>query len=202
MNRKLFFDLDGTLLDSSERLYRLFCDLIPDCTFSKEQYWQLKRDKKNHRQILANYFPDYSFDEFNSAWMEKIEQPEYLALDKVYPFTLPFLQDISQRPVYLLTARQSKKNLEEELHRCRLWDFFKEILVTENKTTKLALLRAQNPTAQDMYISDMGKDILMAKEAGVQTVGVCWGFMSETHLKTYQPDFLCTTIESLRKIII
>ena len=34
----IFFDLDGTLLDSKERLYYLFQHLVPECKFSFEEY--------------------------------------------------------------------------------------------------------------------------------------------------------------------
>ena len=65
----IFFDLDGTLVDASERLYCLFCDLIPECTFTKEEYWDLKRNKINHQKILEKYFPQYNFSEFNFKWL-------------------------------------------------------------------------------------------------------------------------------------
>ena len=71
---KIFFDLDGTLVDASERLYRLFCDLIPECNFTKEEYWNLKRNKINHQMILEKYFPQYNFDEFNTKWLSLIEK--------------------------------------------------------------------------------------------------------------------------------
>ena len=35
------FDLDGTLIDSSERMYKLFCELIPQTNLTKEEYWNL-----------------------------------------------------------------------------------------------------------------------------------------------------------------
>ena len=48
----LFFDLDGTLLNSRKRLYTLFQDLIPESKLSIDEYWDLKRDKIDHKTIL------------------------------------------------------------------------------------------------------------------------------------------------------
>ena len=111
---KILFDLDGTILDSSERLYRLFCELIPDCTFTKEDYWNLKRNKINHKMILEKYFSEYDFNEFNTKWLKLIEDEKYLKSDKLYDFTIPLLKSINN-DIFLITARQSRKNLLEEL---------------------------------------------------------------------------------------
>ena len=49
----IVFDFDGTIIDASERLYRLFQDLVPRSALSKEAYWALKRNKINHNMIKA-----------------------------------------------------------------------------------------------------------------------------------------------------
>ena len=57
----IFFDIDGTLWDSQDRLYSLFCDLVPNNTLSKVEYWSLKRAKTTNEDILRKYF-SYSED--------------------------------------------------------------------------------------------------------------------------------------------
>ena len=52
------FDLDGTLIDSSERMYMLFCELVPECKLSKNEYWDYKRDKVNHKVLLERLYAD------------------------------------------------------------------------------------------------------------------------------------------------
>ena len=68
------FDLDGTLIDSSERMYRLFCDLIPACSLTKNEYWNYKRNKINHKKLIEMLYPQVSFEEFNDRWMPLIEE--------------------------------------------------------------------------------------------------------------------------------
>lgn len=198
---KIFFDLDGTLIDSSERLYKLFCDLIPECKFSKEEYWNLKRDKINHQMILEKHFHDYDFEQFNTKWLKLIETEKYLNYDKLYSFTKPLLEQLSkQYPLYLLTARQSKENLIKELDKMGITEYFTEILVTENKKTKLDILLKQILTREDILVGDTGKDIETAKEAGIISIAVTDGFMSSTSLKEYRPDILMENASFLKKI--
>lgn len=198
---KIFFDFDGTLLDSSERLYRLFCALIPECTFSKKQYWEMKRNKINHKMIIENFFPQYDYREFEQKWMNLIESEEYLKYNSLYEFSKDVLNNLYlNNELYLLTARQSKVNLFKELEKFDIKNFFKEILVTENKRTKLELLREIKPNGEDILVGDTGKDIQTAKEAGIKSVAVTYGFMSEEKLKEYKPCLLTKSLGFLTSI--
>ena len=196
---KIFFDFDGTLLDSSERLYRLFCDLIPDCTFSKEQYWEMKRNKINHKMILEQFFPQYNYEEFEQKWMSLIEKEEYLNYNSLYKFSKDVLEKLYlDNELYLLTARQSKENLLKELKRFDIDKYFTEVLVTENKRTKLDMLNEIRLSKDDILVGDTGKDIQAAEAAGIKSVAVTDGFMSEEKLKEYCPDYLINNLSSFK----
>lgn len=195
---KIYFDLDGTLIDASERLYKLFCDLISECSFSKEEYWYLKRNKITHQIILNNYFPKYQFNDFEKKWLECIENDYYLQFDTLYEFTPKVLNNLQQNnQLYLLTARQSKKNLLKELKRFNIAQYFTNIFVTEHKKTKLELLQEIQLKKTDILIGDTGKDIETAKIAGILSAAVTYGFMSEEKLKEYNPDFLFSDLSEI-----
>ncbi|MGN0014152.1 MAG: HAD family hydrolase [Candidatus Gastranaerophilaceae bacterium] len=195
---KIFFDLDGTILDASDRLYCLFCDLIPECKFSKDEYWQLKRNKVNHKMILEKYFPEYDFETFNTRWLELIETDKYLSLDKIYIGVYELLEKLQKNnEIYLLTARQSKEKLFEELERLNLEKYFNEILVTENKKTKKDLLEMLNLNDNDIFITDMGKDVQTAQSAGIRSVAVTYGFMCREKIKEYEPTYIRDSIEEI-----
>ncbi len=192
------FDFDGTLVDSSERLYKLFKFLVPESTFTKEEYWALKRNKINHQMILSQYFPQYSFEDFNKKWLHLIEQPEYLRLDFCYTDTIKVLDELSVlNDLYLLTARQYKINLFSELDRFDIKKYFKQVFVTENTYSKEDLLNQIPFTAKDYFISDMGKDIALGNKAHLQTVAISHGFMSRNKLIEYKPKQIITNLSEL-----
>ena len=200
----MIFDLDGTLIDASERMYRLFQKLIPESELTKEQYWALKRNKISHQMILEKSFPLHDFDSFQRAWLAQIEQEHYLDMDCNYPDTIAVLSALSRNyEIVLLTARQSKENLYHELERLGLKPFFSRILVTEARTGKNALLEKSDLTKSDddVFVSDMGKDILTGKALGYKTVGITHGFMSGEALRAYQPDHLINTLNQLLDVI-
>lgn len=193
------FDLDGTLIDSSERLYSLFQFLVPQSVFTKREYLNLKRDKVNHQMILERYFPTLSFDDFNVKWMSLIENRQYLDMDKNYDDTLMVLERLKKYgdKLYLLTARQSKEELIHELERLKLSFFFDEILVTENKVGKDFFLEQKKYTPNTVFVSDMGKDILLGKKYGLQTVAITHGFMNKKCIMEYKPGKIINDLSEL-----
>lgn len=203
----IIFDLDGTLIDSSERLYRLFQRLVPESGFTKEKYWELKRDKINHQMILEKYFPQYDFDAFNRKWLKMIELPEYLKMDIIYPDTVDVLKQLSaNNHLVLLTARQSRIGLFDELKRLNLTDYFSVILVTEAKQSKSQLLcdilgKTIIRTQDDLFVGDMGIDICVGKKIGFKTVAISHGFMCKEKLMEYKPDILIDSLCEMLKML-
>ena len=199
------FDLDGTLIDSSERMYRLFCDLIPECSLLKEEYWNYKRNKVNHKKLIEILYPQLNFEVFNNQWMSLIEDKHYLAMDKNYPDTIKVLSKLkaNDNDLYLLTARQSKKALMEELETLKLLDFFNVVLTTEDRQSKedvlLEYARSNDNilNKENIFVSDMGKDIQLGNRFSFYTVGISHGFVTEEKLKKYSPKRVIKELSEL-----
>jgi phosphoglycolate phosphatase len=72
---KIIFDLDGTLICSKKRLYRLFIDLTEAVNFEFKSYWNLKHQGKRNEDILRDQlgFSELEIENFLKNWMIKIE---------------------------------------------------------------------------------------------------------------------------------
>lgn len=203
----VIFDLDGTLIDSSERLYRLFQYLIPESTLTKTEYWNKKRNKIGHQQILEQSFPAVDFFDFQRRWLNLIETENYLAFDICYPDTIETLRQLSSSSsLYLLTARQSEENLMRELRRLEIADYFHQIFVTGNRYSKkelLAKIMTEKPGLLglgDIFVSDMGKDIQLGNEQNFVTIAITHGFMSRERLTEYSPDYCVDRLSDILSI--
>ena len=204
----IIFDLDGTLIDSSERMYQLFKELVPQCQFSKQQYWNLKRDKITHELIIKRYFSQINYEEFDSKWMSLIETKEYLKFDKVFDNTIPVLEELKNiYSLQLLTARQSRKELISELDEMNLYQYFDHIFITEARQTKEQILNDAirksviSKMEGDILIGDMGKDILLGKREKYKTIAVTYGFMNKKRLLQYSPDVVIDNLTDLVKLL-
>ena len=204
---KVIFDLDGTLIDVSERMYRLFQALVPQSLLSKNEYWELKRNKIRHEILLNKYFPEISFEYFNSKWMKAIETEEYILMDTNYSDTIDVLRRLSNKfNLYLLTSRQLKCELQRELEKLMLKKYFTDILVTERKYSKKELLIQYIKNDVNFlknvkyFISDVGEDIMLGNSFDLTTVAITHGFMNRPRLEEYQPKYIIDSLTELLEL--
>jgi phosphoglycolate phosphatase len=191
----IIFDLDGTLIDSRMRLYRLFQQLVPASVFTFDEYWTLKKSRHSHNHILVSHFglDSAAIENFLGEWMKLIETEEFLALDEPFPDIEATLTRLGERAsLHLCTARQFRGSALVQLDRLKLLPHFEQILVTGQKLTKEDLIRRHVPdlSSHDWIIGDTGKDIQTGKALGIKTCALLSGFMSETALRGYQPDIV------------
>jgi phosphoglycolate phosphatase len=190
----IFFDLDGTLIDSRPRMYQLFRALVPESTLSFDAYWILKRKGISHREILTGQYSysDIHYKNFEQAWMEKIELPQWLALDRPFDGITPFLSGIKEKhKLYIVTARQSTQEARAQINSFGWLGLFDSILVTENKQEKYVLIQESVQTNTfDWLVGDTGKDIATGKKLGMRTAAVLTGFLNRERLVMYNPDLI------------
>lgn len=202
---KLIFDLDGTLIDSTLRLYKLFQSLVPNSKLTYDEYWELKRNKINHKEILTSKFnyTTEAYELFEKEWMIEIEKTQWLALDKPFEGVTQMLIDLSQyHKLFLVTARQSE---EAALHQIKSfgWElFFNKILVTRQKFNKFVLIKNSIQVDQNDYlIGDTGKDIETGKMLGIKTIAVLSGFLNKSKLLPYGADYIVNYSTEITEII-
>lgn len=191
----IVFDLDGTLIDSKMRLYKLFQYLVPSSQFSYDQYWELKQNKISNEMILLSKlgYDQKNIERFVKEWMDLIESQEFLALDKSFPglhAALASLKD--QADLYICTSRQFRQPVLEQMEKFHLLPFFKQIMITEQMHAKETLITnlVTDLSDQDWMVGDTGHDIHVGKTLNMKTCGVLSGFMNENKLREYDPDLV------------
>lgn len=194
----IFFDLDGTILDSKPRLYHLFQFLVPESKFSFNDYWNLKKEKVSHSEILVKYFyfDKDRISQFIIEWMALIEAPEWISYDKPFEGISEYLSNLQiNNELYIVTARQSKDIAMDQLKEMGLKYYFKDVFVTCQKNEKYDLINNRMKVSNlDWIIGDTGKDIITGKKLGIKTAAVLSGFLSEGQLITYCPDIIVNNV--------
>jgi phosphoglycolate phosphatase len=203
----IVFDLDGTLINSKFRLYKLFQDLTPKSNLNFDEYWKLKKNKISNENILKLYFGynQIDVDRFCSDWMNLIESPSYLSLDRGFAGVQQALEKLhGHLNLYVCTARQLRQPVLDQLSSLNLLDFFEHVMVTEQRQSKEFLIMNGVPElcANDWIVGDTGKDIEVGKILNMKTCGVLSGFLSSAVLQKYQPDLMINSVADFPSAVI
>ena len=203
---QLFFDLDGTLIDSSPRLFRLFCDMCPECRFSYGEYCAVKRNRVTQAEFLKRYFRygDDRIAAFHEKWLAEVEDPRRMLEDRPFPGITEVLMELARKhALYIVTNRQSKDETAKQIRRMGWEELISELLVTERKSDKVSLAApVLRSPAQAVWTGDTGEDMKAAKALSIPVVAVSWGVISPELLAGYHPDALVGSVSELRDAIL
>jgi phosphoglycolate phosphatase len=201
MNKNIFFDLDGTLIDPRIRLYNLFVELVPECKFSFDEYWEIKRNGINQAKLLNKYF-NYSEEQviqFRKLWLSKIEDKERLKQDVPFSKSRVLLEKLSKdNDVFIVTERQKKDLVFWQIRNYGWNEYLKKILATMQKTSKFTIISENvSVTKHDIIVGDTGEDILTGKKLGIRTIGVTSGLLNKKILSEYDPDLIISNADAI-----
>lgn len=202
----IYFDFDGTIVNSQTRLYNLFCEICAENTLSYQQYWEIKRNHITQSELLFKYFAytDDKISLFHNIWQQKVEEPERILRDD---FPVEGIADVlrnlaKNHKLFIITNRQSIKLTNDEIKSFGWQDIFNDVFVTQQKCTKLELMQGKINTLQkNVFVGDTGEDIKTAKAFNAISIGVTYGVMNHDVLNKYLPDFIVNTPKDLEQIL-
>ena len=191
-----FLDLDGTLIDSSERHHVLMeslvssrcayirqggsvCGTLPGKPFDAKEYMEFKASGKSGKLYLKDVlgFDDASAQMIQKAWIAQIETKELTDTDRLYPDALPFLENLKvngYHTVYL-TARRERELLEDELERLDIRRYADELAIADPFRAfdeKLALaerILKEHPGEEALIVGDSENEYDIALTLGIRS---------------------------------
>ena len=192
----IFFDLDGTLVDSSIGIHNGF-------TYTFDQLGVTSPDAKTIRGFMG---PPLETSFATCLPTEQIEQAiqlyrSYYKEKGVYEAQLyPHIKDLlvelaKQFPLYITTTKNTP-TAQDMTKNFGSYHFFYGIYGSSPETPhkadviRQALQAHQLAPEQAIIIGDTKFDMLGAQETGIQKLAVTWGFGEQADLLNYQPDYI------------
>jgi phosphoglycolate phosphatase-like HAD superfamily hydrolase len=147
MIKLVIFDLDGTLLDVSERYYLSVKNALKNFGFtcsSKSKIIKLKRQTLSGAELISMFISE---DVKNREKLIKIcdkerykllHSKDYLKLDKPFKDTYKTLKILKQKriKIAILTLRDYKKTTIQQLKKFGLLNFFDKIILIDPRSSK------------------------------------------------------------------
>ena len=192
----IFFDLDGTLVDSSIGIHNGF-------TYTFEQLGVTSPDAKTIRGFMG---PPLETSFATCLSTEQIEQAiqlyrSYYKEKGVYEAQLyPHIKDLlvelaKQFPLYITTTKNTPTAVDMTSN-FEIDHFFDGIYGSSPEAPhkadviRQALQTHQLAPEQAIIIGDTKFDMIGAQETGLKKLAVTWGFGEQADLLNYQPDYI------------
>ena len=192
----IFFDLDGTLIDSSIGIHNGF-------TYTFEQLGVTSPDAKTIRGFMG---PPLETSFASCLPAEQIEEAiqlyrSYYKEKGVYEAQLfPHIKDLlvelaKQFPLYITTTKNTP-TAQDMTKNFGIYHFFDGIYGSSPQALHKADVIRQALETHHLapetvvIIGDTKFDMIGAQETGIQKLAVTWGFGEQADLLNYQPDYI------------
>ena len=215
MKKLVIFDLDGTLLDT-------IADLAESANYALKQL-----DYPTHpvdairtfvgngiNKLLERALPAHEQTEENIMRMRSHFVPYYdihnADLSTPYPGIVSLLEDLQAKGIQIAVASNKYQEATVKLVKQYFPNIdFVEILgqreginVKPDPSIVFDILQKANLSKENvLYVGDSGVDMQTAINAGVDAVGVTWGFRPRAELESFRPMGLIDKAEDLLEFI-
>lgn len=215
MIKAVIFDLDGTLLDTLE-------DLANACNYALKSSGFETYDIKDYTRFVGNgryklierIVPDkYKQDKEIINNVLRLFDTYYgkhmVDMTKPYDGIIEMIEELKERNMKIAVVSNKPHEFAEDVVRRYFGDSF-EITYGQrpNHPTKpdpktvYEVMESLNIKEDEcIYVGDSDVDVNTAKNAGVKSVGVAWGFRGEGELREAGADFIIKTPIELLKIV-
>ncbi|MDF1685079.1 MAG: HAD-IA family hydrolase [Legionellaceae bacterium] len=202
----LIFDFDGTLVDSFVCAMDVFNALAVEFNFRKIA----EDEKDNLKNLTAKQLmsllqiPMYNLP----AVLYKAKKHMRHEMQYLKPFSgiTQVLQELYDAGFNLgIVTSNSEKNVISWLQDHDISQYFQFIKSAPNYFGKAATLKKiikqkKLPRDDIYYIGDETRDIEAAKQCGIASVAVTWGFNSEKILSEHHPDYWARKPEDMLQL--
>ncbi len=204
MNTLFLFDFDGVLVDSldlyADAVTRILAHIGVPTLKGREDYLALFDG--NFYESLAARGVDFS--RYHEAAGAVLSTVDFGGM-KPYAGLIPVLAALARDRILEVVSSNGYHTIRTMLERFGFAPYFREILGADFRFSKrekiaYALEKYGIPGECAFYIGDTVGDIREAREAGVRSVAVTWGWHSRERLAAAGPDFLIDNPEELLAI--
>jgi HAD superfamily hydrolase (TIGR01549 family) len=198
----LIFDFDGTICDSFNAVFAVAVNHFPelnDPPITSDE----ARNLGIKELIKRSNIPKYKIPQImiNS----RKELSKYMHKLQTFPNIDDVIRRLSKKHKLGILTTNSKKNVITFLEKNKLnkyFDFVHSELALFGKHKKLIKVMKRhslNPN-ETIYIGDETRDVEAAKEVGIKSVAVNWGYEAEKLLQKANPDMIISSPVDLLKL--
>ena len=198
----IIFDWAGVISDNIHNVYNVSMMVF-------EQYGAKRITLEEFRDawdqpymvFYQKFIPNISLEQETEVFKREI-----VKCPSTVPFPgsiemLHYLKDAGKNMI--IYSGDIKETIFEEIKRFGAGNIFSEVNYNVHDKYEFVeeiLERNKFDRSKTIFIGDTTHEIEVGKKAGILTGAVTWGYMSETRLKSHNPDYLFTEMNQLKQL--
>lgn len=208
MFKNIIFDFDGVIIDSHDvqvkALTKSFKEICKDGDPPYDEFFKLSGDS------LKNIFTQLNLPLQMIPIYQKTSR-ENIGLIKIHEGMIELLQKLNELSCYcaLCTGKDRSRTIEI-LQYFNIEHLFKIVVCSDDiinpkphpESLKLIMNELGASFENTVMIGDSINDILSAKNAGIKSIAVTWGDVTEKDLEDSNPDRISYSIIQLENLLI
>lgn len=208
--KSIFFDLDGTLTDSGEG--------IMNCAKLALEHYGIEVPDINALRVFVGPPLQDSFVKFGVPAAEamnavEIYRSRYLTVGKFENFPYPGIEELLQKlkadghKLYVATSKPETTSIEilEHFDLAKYFDMICGASTDFSRNSKEAviahLLEECGAQENPIMVGDTAYDVIGAKEHGIPTIGVDWGYGRNEDMERAGAAAIAYSVEELYELL-
>lgn len=200
----LIFDFDGVLADTFDTFYPLIRDAMKSIGLSLAPDQYRNFFISNVHQSLKDFIGDdkkhQAFVEFRNSKYDEYYSGKYYKA-RLFPEATNFLEEIGKNHILTIASSGRENNIKNLLEENGILSLF-NLVLANSATSKSGMIKEilnkLNSSPENVtMITDTIGDINIAKEIGLKTIAVTWGFQSTNTLRSAKPDLLANSFKDI-----
>lgn len=214
MYKLAIFDFDGTLVDSAPGIVDVMHEVVAEYKFAPEtiEAWKHLVGIPLVNQ-LQKLFPERS-DDFHQEVVlryREIYDVNTIEICPLFPGLVSMLDSLRSKGVLVSIATSKRRHLVERvLEHHSLADYFSLVIGVQDvgnhkphpESVEITLKRLGVSLADAVVIGDSTFDLEMARNAGVDAIGVTTGIHTADHLSSAGPKHIVSSLVEVTPLIL
>lgn len=170
----------------------------------------LEEFRENWQQPYVEFYKKYLKDKFTKEDQEETYKEAVFHKNcpktTLFPEMVELIKTCEEKGYFLaVVSSDLADTLLPEIKEFGMEGVFNEVFTdTDNKLETVQKIIKENDLDLEntFFIGDSNHEIEVSKETKINSIAVTWGFVSENNLKSNNPDYIATTMDELKEIII
>lgn len=156
--------------------------------------------------FYQKYLPEGYDEGERSKLFQKLQLAEDCPKATSFPDVVKLIHTCKEKSYFLaVVSSDFPETLLPEVKAYGLENIFSEIITDANDKLEPVqkIIKENNLHLEEtFFVGDSNHEIDVAREVGIKSVAVTWGFTSEQKLKARNPDYLVSSVSELEKVIL